>query len=64
MTTLSKRKVEVMKLAAEGLVDKEIADKMNLSYAAIKSHIHQALKITDCRSRTELVYKLAKENVI
>lgn len=61
---LSNRKIEVMKFIAEGLAQKEVAAKMNLSYDTIQAHVYQSLRRTNCRNATELVYKLTKAGLI
>lgn len=67
MTThfkLSNRKIEVMRYAAQGLAQKEIADKMSVTYDTIQSHVYQALKISGCKNCVELVYVLTKNGIL
>lgn len=58
---LSKRKLEVLALAAQGLVNKEIANEMGLTLYTVRSHINQALTKTGCKNCVELVYRLSKD---
>jgi DNA-binding NarL/FixJ family response regulator len=39
--SLSKRKMEVLSLLAEGLVKKEIADQLNIAYGTVDSYIKE-----------------------
>ena len=41
---MTKREREVIALVADGLTNKEIADKLHLSACTVKSHIHNILE--------------------
>ena len=41
---MTKREREVVALIADGLTNKEIADKLHLSAYTVKSHIHNILE--------------------
>jgi DNA-binding NarL/FixJ family response regulator len=52
---LTPREVEVLKLVAAGLSNKEIADKLVLSNATIKTHINRIFYKTGARDRAQAV---------
>ena len=48
---LSEREIEVLRLVAQGLGNKEIADRLNLSEHTVKSHLRHILDKLHLRSR-------------
>ena len=52
---LSSREIEVLKLIAAGLSNDEIADKLNISLATVKSHRANLLNKTNCNNTASLV---------
>jgi DNA-binding NarL/FixJ family response regulator len=52
---LSTREIEVLKLIAAGLSNDEIADKLNISLATVKSHRANLLNKTNCNNTASLV---------
>jgi DNA-binding CsgD family transcriptional regulator len=61
---LTKRELEVLKLAADGLTNKEIGARMFISVETVKSHVRKALAKTDCRNRTHLVVTVVRKGII
>lgn len=61
MTTdpLTKREMEVLWLVTEGLSNKIIADRLNLSGHTVKFHLTNAMKKTGTSSRTKLAVDFA-----
>jgi NarL family two-component system response regulator LiaR len=58
---LSDRELDIIKLAARGLTNKEIADELNLSYRTIEGHMRDVFNKLGVGSRTEAVlYGLKK----
>ena len=53
--TLTARELEVFKLAGEGLTNKDIALKLNLSLRTIKGYMVEILSKLNAKSRTEAV---------
>ncbi|MCP3900746.1 MAG: response regulator transcription factor [Desulfobacteraceae bacterium] len=51
---LSKRELEVVKLVAKGLSNKEISEKMNITIRTAKSHLTSIFNKTGFRDRLEL----------
>jgi NarL family two-component system response regulator LiaR len=52
---LSNREVDIIKLAAKGLTNKEIADKLHLSYRTVEGHMRDVFNKLGVGSRTEAV---------
>lgn len=57
---LTRRQMEITRLLAEGLTNKEIAQKLFLSPRTIDMHVGNILERLDCRSRTEAARKAAE----
>ena len=54
---LTGRQVEVARLIADGLTNKEIASKLFLSPRTVEMHVANLLNRLDCRTRSEAVRK-------
>ena len=52
---LSPKRRLVADLIVQGLPNKEIANRLDLSIATVKDHVHAVLRQCGCRSRTELM---------
>lgn len=61
---LTKREVEVLKLVAEGLFNKEIADKLNISEKTVKNHISNIFKKISVSDRTQAAVYAIRNNFI
>jgi NarL family two-component system response regulator LiaR len=58
---LSQREIEVIKLAAKGLTNKDIAIQLHLSYRTVEGHMRDIFNKLGIGSRTEAVlYGLKK----
>ena len=55
---LSPRETEVVEFAAQGLADKEIARRLNLKFATVRTHLDNAFSKLGVRNRTQLVASL------
>lgn len=51
-SALTPRQIEVAKLLAQGLSNKEIAQQLDVSPATIKAHVAQVIAVTGARNRT------------
>ena len=56
-TLLTSREIEIIKLISEGLQNKTIAEKLNISNFTVKTHRKNIYKKLNCRSATELINK-------
>lgn len=54
---LTQRESQLISLLAEGLSNKEIAGRLNLSEHTVKNHVHSILRKTGARTRAALIYK-------
>jgi DNA-binding NarL/FixJ family response regulator len=55
--SLSKRKMEVLSLLAEGLVKKEIADQLNIAYGTVDSYVKEIYEILQVHNAPAAVDK-------
>lgn len=62
--SISMREREILKLIAEGLRNKEIADKIFISPRTVKSHIYNLYKKLKVTSRIEAIDKARKFNFL
>lgn len=62
--SLSEREVEVLKLIADGLLNKEIADRLNISEKTVKNHVSNIFRKIDVADRTQAaIYAIRKDIV-
>jgi DNA-binding NarL/FixJ family response regulator len=59
--TLSPREQEILTLLAQGLVNKEVADRLSISYQTVKVHLKHIYEKLHVRTRTEAVLKFTGE---
>jgi DNA-binding NarL/FixJ family response regulator len=57
---MTKREREIIVLISEGLSNKEIADRLNLSVYTVKSHIHNILEKLALHSRLQIATQFPK----
>lgn len=62
--TLTKRENEILKLFAEGLANKEIADKLFISIRTVESHKNNIMQKLELKSTVELVKYAIKNKII
>ena len=62
INNLSPRKIEICKYIVNGLRNEEIAEIINVSKHTVKAYVSSIIYDTHTRNRTELAYKLGKEN--
>jgi len=58
ISVLSRRELEVVRLAGEGLANKEIAEKLGLSEHTVKNYLFRAFEKIGVSSRVELLFYL------
>ena len=52
---LTEREREILRLVAAGLQNKEIAQKLGISLATVRNHVHNILEKLEVHSRLEAV---------
>jgi DNA-binding CsgD family transcriptional regulator len=62
--TLSERELEITELVAEGLTNREVADRLYLSHNTVKVHLRNIFTKTGVASRTELSMLAVQEGWI
>ena len=60
LLVLSDREYEILQLVANGLRNKEIADKLGIAEKTVKNHVSNILKALHVNSRTEAAMKAMK----
>ncbi len=65
LSSLSKRELEILKLIAEGFVNKEIQESLGISIRTVETHKNHIMKKLGCKSSVEMVkiaiqYKIIK----
>jgi DNA-binding NarL/FixJ family response regulator len=61
---LSSREMDVLDALAEGLTNREIANRLVISRNTVKTHVQNILKKLDAANRTEAVAHAAKLGLI
>ena len=60
----SKRETDVIRLLAEGLSSKTIADRLFISEQTVKTHRKNILEKTDCKNTTQLISACIRQGLI
>jgi len=63
-SVLTKREIEVLKLLAEGLFNKEIAYKLLISEKTVKNHVSNIFKKLDVSDRTQAAVYAIRNNIV
>lgn len=61
---LTKRQAEVLNYMGDGLTNKEIAGKLNLSPRTVEMHVGSILERLNCRSRTDAIKKAVELGLV
>ena len=61
---LTRREIEVLKLIAEGLFNKEIAASLDISERTVKNHVSNIFKKIDVSDRTQAAVFAIKNNLV
>lgn len=61
---LTERQIDIVKCIAEGLSNKQIAYRLNLTEGTVKVHITVILKVLNVKNRTSAVIEAAKKGYI
>ena len=61
---LTPRETEILSLVALGYLDKQIANKLGISYGTVRNHIDKAVLKLSARSRTHavMIYKFMNKD--
>ena len=61
---LSKREIEILKMFADGFINKEIADKLFISIRTVESHKNHIMQKLNLKTQVELVKYAIRHNLI
>jgi DNA-binding NarL/FixJ family response regulator len=61
-TNLSTREMEVLVLVAKGLINKEIAHQLGISFDTVRNHLRHIYEKLHVRCRTEAIMKYTQFN--
>jgi DNA-binding NarL/FixJ family response regulator len=61
---LSRREIEILKLIAEGCINKEIGKKLCISIHTVRNHIANIFSKIECNTRTGAINEAHKRNLI
>lgn len=64
LKSLTKREVDVLKLIAKGMLNREIAEDLHISERTVKNHISNIFKKIDATDRTQAAVFAIKYNII
>lgn len=62
--SLTKRELEVLKLLAVGIYNKEVAEKLNISERTVKNHVSNIFKKIEVTDRTQAAVFAIRNNLI
>ena len=62
--TLSDREIEVLRLMAKGVSNKDIADQLSITQSTVKTHITSIFQKLNVTTRTEAVTTALKRGII
>lgn len=63
-TDLSDREIEVLKLAAKGMTNRDIADSLCISIRTVQGHVNSIFHKLNVGSRTEAVFQSIKKGLL
>ena len=64
LNDLTRREIDVLKLLAEGLFNKEIASRLNISERTVKNHVSNIFKKISVSDRTQAAVFAIRNNII
>lgn len=62
--SLTKREMQILKLISEGLFNKEIGDRLNISERTVKNHVFNLFKKIGAADRTQAAVFAIRNNVV
>ena len=63
-SVLSKRELDVLRLIADGLGNKEIATRLEISLSTVKTHIEDILQRLKVSDRTQAAVKAVRQGLL
>lgn len=60
MSALTKREKEVAQLVSEGLINKEIAQRLDITVYTVKNHLHNIYRKLKIENRNQLAISIYK----
>jgi len=64
LASLTPREREILEVLAEGLADKEIAARLSVSIATVRTHVNAILAKTGARSRTQALILAVRHGIV
>lgn len=64
LNELTKREIEVLKLVAKGMLNKEIASQLNISERTVKNHVSNIFRKISVSDRTQAAVFAIKNNLV
>ena len=64
MSKLTKQELCVLELVAKGMINKEIAEELNISIATTKAHLESIYKKLNAHNRVQAVVKAISQQII
>jgi DNA-binding NarL/FixJ family response regulator len=61
---LTPRELEIVRLAAEGLRNKEIAERLTITEGTVKIHLHNIYEKLDVSGRSQLILYATRERLV
>ena len=61
---MTRRELDVIKLIAQGLYNKEIADELSISEKTVKNHVSRLFKKINVSDRTQAAVYAIKNNIV
>ena len=61
---LTRRELDVARLVARGLTDRQIADELSIAIATVRLHIHHVLAKLQLRSRWQVATALVERGLL
>lgn len=64
MRALTRRELQVLQLLANGLFQKQVADRLNISPRTVERHVHNASRGTGMKTTAGIVAQALREGLI
>jgi two-component system response regulator NreC len=61
---LTQREIEILKLFAEGFINKEISDQLDISIRTVETHKNHIMKKLELKSTVELIKYAIRNKIV